>query len=406
MNYLQRQNDTTAPKTQSMLVSSRATKPASKRGEHAGLLPVPATSPHPDQQSLISSSLPSSDGPAIPLTTGYTGADMQFLHHFTISTAPSLSERPTSRLAWQGSVVKLSFDHPFLLHGILAMSAMHLANLHAEQRKHYSITAADHQNIALQGFQNACQDIGSHNCDALFAFSMLVVRYIPASAGTVINENPSESFLNQDLFSAILEWLSLIQGVHRIIEHGYQWISRGPLTVFLQENANIDRRLSENDERRLADLEKLWYSDGDQIMEEDARCYQEALSVLRKHFSNINPVAPRKHNHNYGTYLPGFHHGQQNPQESEFDNIRLAFLWPIQAPAAYFELLGQRRPVALVVLAHYALLFKRACGNMWWTMPPPRKIMSAVSGALPPEYHKWISWPAEEIGMSDAGYNG
>ncbi|KAI5294727.1 hypothetical protein KEM52_003349 [Ascosphaera acerosa] len=54
-------------------------------------------------------------------------ADLRLLHHFILVASEQIGQAVTGRIVWGDDVVKLGFNHHFLLRGILAVSALHLA---------------------------------------------------------------------------------------------------------------------------------------------------------------------------------------------------------------------------------------------------------------------------------------
>lgn len=57
-------------------------------------------------------------------------------------------------------MVDLGFRHPFLMRGILAISAWHLARLHPESSQQWLVVAASHQEPALPAHRFIINDVG------------------------------------------------------------------------------------------------------------------------------------------------------------------------------------------------------------------------------------------------------
>lgn len=55
--------------------------------------------------------------------------DLKLLHFWTMSTAPTISV-PAHGDIWQTKMVEVGFKHHFVLHGILAVAAIHRGELH------------------------------------------------------------------------------------------------------------------------------------------------------------------------------------------------------------------------------------------------------------------------------------
>ncbi|KAI9375128.1 hypothetical protein BJX61DRAFT_540153 [Aspergillus egyptiacus] len=66
--------------------------------------------------------------------------------------------------------------------------------------------------------------------------------------------------------------------------------------------------------------------------------------------------------------------------------------WPILMDIEFGELLAQRRPEALVILAHYACLLHRFRG-FWLFGDAGAFIIREVADYLGPEWEEWMAWP-------------
>lgn len=338
----------------------------------------------------------------------FTIKEMELLHHFIMQTAESLINIPELQRTWQTGVIELALKYKFLMHTVLSLSAMHLAYLRPDESENLSVLAANHQDQALAGFRLELQNFNESNCHALFAASVLVIFYIPASSGTRINRDmTSSSFLNETLFIAIIDWLRLIRGCHHIILRGRPWLEQGPVKALMPREAwyrgfeAIDER-GRKEDYYLASLEQLWTPDTPaQVMtyeDDELEAYRDALVKLRQGFTRMN-VAVESHSHekecvwcSSGAETPG-------NLDNRPSRVGAGVCWPMVISDKFFDLLENRKPVALVLLAHAAILIRRS-SDAWWNGAPSMKIMSAVTATLPQEYHVWIEWPQREVGYT------
>ncbi|KAJ6007278.1 hypothetical protein N7540_011254 [Penicillium herquei] len=359
----------------------------------------------------------------LPCETAFTLEDMRLLHHFTSYTVVTLSDHTEAQMVWSTKIVNCAFQHPFLLQGILAIAALHIAAQEPQEEDRLSIMAASKQNIALHDFRSQLERITPENCDALFAFSFLASYYVPASAGTVIN--PSGSFLKEDLFNAIVYWLRLCHGTNCIYHHSKKWITQGPLTSLFWpgQYSEIDRfgdfcdrfPVSTPHEHRLRQLEDLYQQDmgregvtsASSIEEKELNAH--ALGIFVKLFRRLNGQHNRlnvRPSANSMSNPPNFEaareHSNFNLSELEPDVgkrpsvFTLSLAWLFEIPLGFIELLEQKRPVSLVIFAHFALLLLDA-PQFWWNKPLAMKIVKAVHASLAARYHRCIEWPLHEI---------
>ena len=68
--------------------------------------------------------------------------------------------------------------------------------------------------------------------------------------------------------------------------------------------------------------------------------------------------------------------------------------WLEKVPREFLDLLGERRPKALVLLAHIACLLKRA-ERYWYMNGAGERILKSVIALLDQEWIGWIQWPLE-----------
>ena len=71
--------------------------------------------------------------------------------------------------------------------------------------------------------------------------------------------------------------------------------------------------------------------------------------------------------------------------------------WLVRVPVEYVTLLEQRRPEALIVLAHYAVILH--CARDYWTVGSNsgRRLLELISGYLGPYWDYWLRLPKQII---------
>jgi hypothetical protein len=107
--------------------------------------------------------------------------DMNLWHHFTRDTAATIST------PWQDELLRIALTCDYLIHGIMAMGALHLAYLNADDpslHEKYTYLATQHQDLSLGPFQQAMSEIIPANSNTCFAFSSLLMAYNFASGGS------------------------------------------------------------------------------------------------------------------------------------------------------------------------------------------------------------------------------
>ena len=103
--------------------------------------------------------------------------------------------------------------------------------------------------------------------------------------------------------------------------------------------------------------------------EERKQGYRGAIDVLRIAFQNV-------------AYAP--------------DDRTLGVTWPIMIPKPYMDGLADRTPMALALLAHYAVLLFDLRMH-WWAGDRGLRILEVVSTEMPPEWMDTLFWPNDII---------
>lgn len=102
------------------------------------------------------------------------------MHHYSTLTYATLSRKADMQRIWQVVIPQEGYAHEFLMRGILAVSALHIAHLSPEKSSIFSEISSYHQDIALKEFRATLSNITTHNRVAVFAFATLLIPYICA----------------------------------------------------------------------------------------------------------------------------------------------------------------------------------------------------------------------------------
>jgi hypothetical protein len=92
------------------------------------------------------------------------------MHHYTKYTAASLMDNKEMTRQWEVIIPEVALLHPFLMEGLLALSALHLTSLRPKERATWTPLALNHQNIALASFRSTIPELNEENCHALLLF--------------------------------------------------------------------------------------------------------------------------------------------------------------------------------------------------------------------------------------------
>ncbi|GAD97509.1 C6 transcription factor, putative [Paecilomyces variotii No. 5] len=288
------------------------------------------------------------------------------MHHYSTVSYKTITDREALQDVWQISVPKEALIHPFLMHGLLALSALHLLELneHSNQRQLYVDLATSHQNMALTLFRKELNAITPSNCRAMFAFSN-----IAAVLGLAFTHTTGAEPL--PLIDEMLQIFNLLRGIHEVIQAASEFIEK--IADFLPPHVGIDPRsvpkeVLENIAalRDLnADVQRTGLSDEEK--EACERAIAELLAAFERIYSDVGPL--------------------------------IAFRWPVLVKPLYISLLRDRQPMALVILAHYCVPL-HTLGNFWWLKSWGYQLLETIYHQLDLSWRDSIRWPVQSVGLA------
>lgn len=260
-------------------------------------------------------------------------------------------------------VLQEALHAPFLMHGILALAALHLSHLDSDDRhSDWFNTAVAHKNTALSMFSEQLANISQGNAKAMMSFAGLAVAFSFASALNLgpLEEGPSLGSL-KDIFT-------LSRGVQTVVNAEMMFLRQSnfaPLFDVRDMDVPVPHHFLTAFER----LEEVNVECYRQSSSHDMVPYQRAITYLRE-------LAPF-------TF-------------AEPTSMTLVVGWAIRAPAEYLEDLKGNRPLALVVLAHYCVFLHLAREN-WCVGSWGRIVLQEISRVLPSEWHHHLEWALEQV---------
>lgn len=254
--------------------------------------------------------------------------DLELLHFFTTCTYKTLSQIPERQSVWLYIIPQLAFLHDFLLHGLLALSALHLSRGQPDRKDNLSAAALRHHDKSLASFRSAMSKITPQNCDACFSFSTLLVIYAWASSdGTGdlffsdVSGRPGDD--------GAAEWVRLLRGVNSLLGIYYFEIRQGPLGKLIHlwdDDAKPCPETNPEDTARFTALEQLWNKMPMTISVAEADALRETLEILKETYSYMSLPVP----------------------DSGVDPGGATLSWPIRVPEAYIQMVNRRQPEALI----------------------------------------------------------
>lgn len=301
-------------------------------------------------------------------------SDLELLHHFTTVTYLSLSNVPAEQRSWQTTIVNVGLRHTFLLRGILALSALHLSYLRPKPEAiSYVVKASTHQDIGLVQFRRALSSIDSSNFDAILAFSVLLpLHSLAIAANSTFRSHAPE----QDIFSTFLKSIHLFRSVNSLMLPSLDVFTDSTLLPLLQVTTqDIPEAPVYPGMESLDVLESacsvFCTSTLASIQAARVSIYSTAISQLRTTFAKIESA---------------------NAKSTQHFTIGIFLIWTITVSDDYMQLLNDRHPSAMAILAHFATML-HGHDDVWWLEGLGATRVDFISSELGEAWQDSMSWP-------------
>lgn len=308
-------------------------------------------------------------------TTALGITDLRLLHNWILEAYKGFGDTIEQESFWQIEVPQLACTHPFLMHSLLAISCLHLARQSTDRSAYYPTIAAAHQDKALPAYRSIISDLERSRTEqkgrAMVAFTKLTTIY------AVLSPISADSQLSKAsrALAHLTESFSLLRGAREIVAVVGDSVGGCTMTS-LTGAVSGGMNLSLNPEdARLAILKPSISRDlGVSPLAADDRSQvsSNALYLLRRCFAML--------------FLPS----------KPVSINRALHIWVEWIPNTYLEALSELQSGALVVLAHWCILLKRA-ETEWYLRGSAENVMSIIAGVLNEEWRARIAWPLQVV---------
>ncbi|KAJ5806814.1 hypothetical protein N7474_010406 [Penicillium riverlandense] len=249
------------------------------------------------------------------------------------------------------------------MHGILALSALHLSHLHQDGRQTAWLDIAiAHKSTALSMFSDQLHNISESNAKAMVSFASLAVAFSFASALNCHDPADGPSL------RALIDVFTLARGVQTVVNGATEFLRQSnyaPLFNITVPEVNIPDHVLAAFDR----LDNLNNQCSQQSSTHNKTPYERAITNLRE--------------------LVVFTYAEPN-------SLTMAAGWAIRAPVDYLSGLKNYEPLALVVLAHYCAFLHLAREN-WCAGTWGRSVLEEIVQTLDPNWQCHIDWAIKQV---------
>jgi hypothetical protein len=290
--------------------------------------------------------------------------DLELMMQWCTTTYRSVSRNSTVESVWQAVVPREAMRHPFLMHGILALSALHLAaNSDDAAKEQYVRTSKMHQNQAVIGLAKLARKLKPYHSDAAFTLSNIMMIFSFALP-EIVGQTQGKSALDE-LYQVFISTRESEDVIANIIS----WVGNGELKPLLQCDKATPK------------------------MPDTSRLAIMSLTQLNANLAHQNP------DHDKDLYDTTIKHlgSALDKVARGGETMIVAFHWIFQVPQKYMELYRQREPFALVILAHYAVII-HFLRRHWWMGEWGLRLIRDIGQHLDSNWRKSITWVLDATG--------
>lgn len=305
--------------------------------------------------------------------------DLELIYSWTNTSGPiTFRDKRSTSSTLHLALVEIALQHSFLMHEILSLSALYLAQNKLDGAAHYTLASTAHHDLALSLFQPAIATLSRSNSDACFAFSILLIIHTYALETAALTRNISlSSQIPQESEPMHIKWVRMHRGNRAVYAAISPWLADGVFANFhpWQELIKIStpKPLSLLEQQRLNALGETWAHSS------HSESVKGALDAALNELRSVSSLT--------------------HTSQSSMRHVA-ALSWISLVPEDFMRLVESRVPEAMLILASYATVLKRI-DYMWWCKGTGEALLSVVMDILRGECEgKWeehLRWPVEEV---------
>lgn len=282
--------------------------------------------------------------------------DLELMHQYTSLTYTTLPRSHELQSVWQVEVPKLALTNVFLLHQVLAVSAYHITYLHPDRRS-LPVCASQHQNKTIAGLRTAIAQINKDNCPAIFVASSFL--FICAFSRFGVQKN-----VEQPRIDDLLDVFLLVKGMSNILDAHSETLRTSSVgKLFLKEGSASSAPFLSTLVQQLRQLPIPDSFEPSSVLV----CRQSIDSII--------------------TWI------DNSIRTTEMPEMRIAISWPLSVTEDFLNLVRQCHPVALGILACYAVVLHHKGKDHWFLVGWGRSIFKNISDCMDSQCMDLLDWP-------------
>ena len=256
----------------------------------------------------------------------------------------------------------MALKKKYLMHSIFSVAALHMGHVYPESQSLYIDRAIRYHNMALQEFSLELQSITQENSTSLFTCATLTILFAFSLAMLRPHEEPIRPI------EELLGIFTLLRGVPLVVGEMWYWVRDSEIAP-LFAGRELDDSIVLSDD--VTNAIKLLEDRNERVAKSgsERQTYTLAIQGLKNCFKLVS---------------------------SEERNNGMVFGWPVSVSQEYIALLRSREQMALVILAHYAVILDEI-RDTWWVMGWGSKLIRELHQAVEDEWKSLLVWPMDKI---------
>ncbi|KAJ5359412.1 uncharacterized protein N7496_011825 [Penicillium cataractarum] len=327
-----------------------------------------------------------------PLQKEDWGLDLELMHHYCTVTSNTLSEREDARHVWRVVMPTEGYSNKYLMHGILAIAAVHRAYLYrmSEQRERYIKASAYHLAAGLKEFRELiASPIDPSNWQPVFCFASMISVHlctVPIRLGVSRWPNP---------ITNTIELFASVKGLQAIMKPFLPSLRKTQLAP-LANSVWLESEMRVHSPGAVA--QSLLPAD---IWTQISRLYRFIEEYPFTQTTNQDDTA-EKHSEHRKDYEAAIKSYESSVRQLELAGLHveagMVFLWAYRLSVQFHKDLEAHHPAALVLLAHYCVLL-RSVDHRWYLNDMARQLLEDIERHIHPGYRDWLAWPRRWVHM-------
>lgn len=288
----------------------------------------------------------------------------RLLRNWATVTALTISRNELDKPIWQTIVLRQALRNPYLLHGVLAISALHLAfddNTKEHERGELIKTAESHQSEAIRFFTREFGKEPQNNLEN-FVLSSLLIGF--AFAFPLAFSQGEES---SGALEGIIRIITLIKSTMNLSSP----MLMGVKSEEMSHLTHVDEHNLGGSKGTCPGICKLYEVNGSYVQDHsDREVFGRVISQLEDLFSNM---------------------------DGDVEPVSTVFMWMCEIPTQFQCSLQQRHPFALAIFSYYCVALHRLRG-LWWIPSWGQRVVNAIKKELSSEWKTYIESAVYECG--------